>query len=212
LYLLDSDRDRAVKVLAKHGAASDDLLVAIHPGSGSRAKNWPVANFLDLASDLVEAYKAQILFVVGPGEEGIKQDLLRPVRSKRLVILDSLPLPVLGAILERCCGFVGNDSGITHMAAAVGIPVVTIFGPSDPGRWAPKGEKVSLVRRGLSCSPCGREFMSRCESRQCLSEISVDHVYRALTRVIEKRRDKNACILAYRPGECREPGAIGASP
>ncbi len=186
LVLSEEDRKGAADFLRHQGVVPDRPLIAVHPGSGSTAKAWPPARFIDLAEKLVSTYSAHILFVVGPGEENIKKKLLRPLGQKPPIILDSLPLPHLGAILARCRIFVGNDSGITHMAAAVGTPVVALFGPTDPVRWAPRGRDVGVIRGRVSCSPCDRETMSICTSRLCLTEISVDDVHQEVTRRIRE--------------------------
>lgn len=197
LYLLDRDRDTGSAFLKNHGIDPDAFLIAIHPGSGSRAKTWPVGRFLNLADTLVGAYQAQILFIMGPGDERIKQELRRTMGSKHPVILDGLSLPHVGAILERCSVFIGNDSGITHMAAAVGAPVVAIFGPSDPIRWAPRGRKVNMVRKAVPCSPCEQQTLSHCQLRRCLLEISVDEVCHAVDDIIEKRGKGSAIVVRH---------------
>jgi ADP-heptose:LPS heptosyltransferase len=190
LHLLEEDRDVAAAFLQDHGMLRDRPLIAVHPGSGSHAKIWPLERFRALAHRLVEAYEAGILLVVGPGEERIKKDLLPTKWPKTWLVLDTLPLPHLGAILERCCTLVGNDSGITHMAAALGVPVVALFGPTDPVRWAPRGAGVNLIRRDLPCSPCGRDKMVRCPFRWCLVDISLDEVWQAVGRIIRRRATK----------------------
>jgi ADP-heptose:LPS heptosyltransferase len=154
---------------------------------------WPLDRFLALADALTAAHQAQIVFVLGPAEEGIKKPLLNTVRTKALVVLDSLPLPLLGAVLERSHVFVGNDSGISHMAAAVDVPVVAIFGPTDAAVWAPLGPKVTLIQQSLPCSPCDRKTMARCDHRACLLGISVDEVFWAVSRVIKKHGHKMVC-------------------
>ncbi|NIO03706.1 MAG: hypothetical protein GTN74_03575 [Proteobacteria bacterium] len=211
LYPSQSDREAAEEVLANDGIDPDGLLIVAHPGSGSPAKNWSVANFLYLAKRLFTAYMAQVLFLVGPGEEEIKKDLRRPLGSRLPVIFDGFPLPQVAAILERCQVFVGNDSGMTHLAAAVGVPVVAIFGPSDPIRWVPKGSEVRLVRKAVSCSPCEREAMSRCDSRHCLSEISSDDVFRAVAQCIERWREGSIDVSVQPRTGCEELGVMGAS-
>lgn len=198
LYLLNRDRHAATAFLEDQGIADDAFLVAIHPGCGSLAKKWPAGKFLELADRLVSTYQAQILFVMGPGEEEIRQAFQRSKGPKVPVVLDNLPLPILGAIIERCGVFVGNDSGITHMAAAVGVPVVAVFGPSDPVRWSPRGPEVHLIRRAVSCSPCERQVMARCDDRRCLLEISVDEVSNAIDRIITKRGQRPCYV-----GPCR---------
>ena len=78
----------------------------------------------------------------------------------------------------------GNDSGITHVAAAVGIPVVALFGPTDPQVWGMRGDNVSVMYKGgFTCSPCSREEMKRCVNRRCLEEISVEDVYKKINEI-----------------------------
>ena len=211
LYLLDRDRDVAAMFLKGHDIDPEAFLVGIHPGSGSHAKTWPVERFLDLAHSFVEAYGAEVFFVIGPAEEKIREKLQQlTLGSKRPVVLDDLPLPHLGAILERCRVFVGNDSGISHLAAAIGLPVVAIFGPTDPVRWAPVGREVSLIRTALPCSPCERRTMSRCTLRRCLLGVSVDEVGRAVDQII-KKRDERPAFHRECPSIPREKlGVIGA--
>jgi ADP-heptose:LPS heptosyltransferase len=184
LVLKDPDRRAGRAFLEHHGISPDDALIAIHPGSGSRSKTWPAARFLDLAERLASAYHARILFVLGPGEESIKQPFLRARGLWGAVVLDNLPLIELEAVLENCHVLVGNDSGVSHLAAALGVPVVALFGPSDPDRWAPRGQAVRVIRSAVFCSPCDREAMARCQSRRCLFEISVDQVSRAVHQMM----------------------------
>ena len=211
LHLLAKDRHEATAFLRGHGVTTDGLVITIHPGSGSRGKMWPLDRFLALADALTAAHEAQILFVLGPGEEGIKGLFLKMIRRKAPVVLDSLPLPLLGAILERSHVFVGNDSGISHMAAAVDVPVVALFGPTDTAVWVPLGRKVTLIQRSLPCSPCNRKTMARCDHRDCLLGISVNEVFWAVSRVIKRRDKRPFGDRAQCPIPNREPGPVALS-
>ena len=192
LHLLTRDRHDAGAFLNRHGVTADDPLIAIHPGSGSRKKMWPLERFLALAEALTTAHGGQILFVVGPGEEHIKERLLAMIPTRRSwLVLGGLPLPLLGAVLEHARVFVGNDSGISHMATAVDVPVVALFGPTDPVVWAPLGRDVTVIRRSIPCSPCDRGTMAQCEHQRCLMGISVSEVRQAVTRVIERTQDRH---------------------
>ena len=104
----------------------------IHPFSGSPKKNWPIERFRELAARLA----LPVSWCAGPEE-----DLPDAVRQDNLY--------ELGRWLASARIYVGNDSGITHLAAAVGVPVVAIFGPSDPAIWAPRGERVRVVHGTL---------------------------------------------------------------
>ena len=112
--------------------------IAIHPGSGSAGKNWPLARFVELAHRL-EARGGRIVWIEGPAERG---------GMPGAQIWGGLSLPALGSRISRCALFVGNDSGISHLAAAVGCPSVVLFGATNPAVWAPRGERVEIVDSG----------------------------------------------------------------
>jgi heptosyltransferase III len=128
--------------LAEHKA--EGCPVAIHPGSGSATKNWPVAGFLGLARRLLGDAVAQPVFVVGEADDREAAQLRK--EAPGVTVIEGLDLPHVAGILSNCRAFVGNDSGITHLAAAVGLPVVALFGPSDPARWGPRGPRVRILR------------------------------------------------------------------
>jgi len=96
------------------------------------------------------------------------------------ILLHDLPLPLLAAILSRCRLYVGNDSGVTHLAAAVGVPTVAIFGPTDPDVWAPRGPGVRVVRAATPCAPCAPPQRQACQQRACLEAVSVQAVLDAI--------------------------------
>jgi heptosyltransferase III len=118
-----------------------DGFLAVHPGSGSPAKNWGAERFAALVS--ARAAGAPWLLVEGPADT----EAAAPLRAlPAAVIARDLPLRVLGALLARCGLYVGGDSGVTHLAAACGAPSLALFGPTDPAQWAPVGPRVHVVR------------------------------------------------------------------
>ena len=90
--------------------------------------------------------------------------------------MDQLPLPILAAIIKRSDLFVGNDSGITHLAAAIGTPTISIFGPTDPRMWGPRGEQVKILYKKSPCSPCSFDMRRNCFSQICLEGVTVEDV------------------------------------
>jgi heptosyltransferase III len=115
--------------------------LCVHPGSGSPAKVWPSARFADLAGALAEG--RPWLLVEGPADARAAE----PLRDLPGVVLArGLPLRVLGALLAPAGLFVGNDSGVSHLAAAYGAPTLALFGPTDPALWAPRGPRVRTLR------------------------------------------------------------------
>ena len=122
--------------------------VAIHPGSGSPRKNWPRERWTELMAQLEEP----VLLVLGEAEmKGWSTSFVARIHStesRQVKIANNLPPPELAAALARCRLFLGHDSGVSHLAAAVGTPCVLLFGPTDPAMWAPPGDHVRALRRG----------------------------------------------------------------
>ena len=118
--------------------------VAVHPGSGSPAKNWPIDRFVELVRRWRAAGK-EVVAVLGEADRAEAAALAREVPS--LPTLRDLTLVELAAALSECSAYVGNDSGVTHLAAAVGLPVTAIFGPSNADAWGPRGRgEIRILR------------------------------------------------------------------
>ncbi|MBM4032124.1 MAG: glycosyltransferase family 9 protein [Planctomycetes bacterium] len=113
--------------------------VAVHPGSGGRAKRWSVERFGELA----RALACPVVWLLGPAEEGDAE--ARRLGQQVGVVAENLPLATLAGLLAVCRAYVGNDSGVSHLAAAVGAPTVALFGPTDPAMWAPRGHRVAIL-------------------------------------------------------------------
>jgi ADP-heptose:LPS heptosyltransferase len=140
-------------------------LIVIFPGSGSLAKNWPADKFAALASTLSKL--ASVAVILGPAEESIE-----PIfREAGVRVLKDLELPTVAAIASIASAFVANDSGVAHLAAAVGASGVVIFGPTDPVRWHPIGSgRIDILKR----EPIG--------------SIDVREVAGALLKFVERRQ------------------------
>ena len=126
--------------------------VAIHPGSGSPSKNWPAARWAAVAQGLTGQARARVLVVTGEAEA---EDLLSGAGAP----LRNLPLADLARALAGCRLFLGHDSGVSHLAAAVGAPCVLLFGPTDPAVWAPPSPGVRVLREGTSCEGLAVPFV-----------------------------------------------------
>lgn len=179
IVLTGEDQRAAVQWWQEHGLG-EQLAVAIHAGSGSTAKNWPAERFAAAARRLCDEWGVQVLLVSGPADEAVVAEVQQSLSGWGYVLLQQLPLPLLAAVLARCLAYVGNDSGVSHLAAAVGTHVVTIFGPTDAAVWAPRGASVRVVRAEVPCAPCTAEQRRSCLRRMCLEGVSVEEVLEAL--------------------------------
>jgi heptosyltransferase III len=136
LFLSPEDRQFATEFLHRLPRP----FVAIHPGSGSERKNWPLQNWIDLGLQ----FSSRIV-VSGEADEARTNCLAHAWRDGAVLFAKNLPLPKLAAVLENSI-FIGHDSGISHLAAAVGARCILLFGPTDPAIWAPLNQNVRVIR------------------------------------------------------------------
>ncbi len=139
----EESRLAALDFLGRNGLSSFDW-IALHPSSGSPRKNWPAERFQALALRLRRENRP-FVWIEGEADGEVVACLARLVAAP---VARELPLPVLAALLSFSRGFVGNDSGLTHLAAAVGARTIALFGPTDPRMWAPRGLSVEVAFHG----------------------------------------------------------------
>lgn len=142
--------------------------LAVHAGSGSPSKNWPVDGFLEVAGAAARDLGLAPWFILGEADVAVGE-ALREAGSP-FPVLEACSLIEVAAALATCAAYVGNDSGITHVAAAVNTPTVALFGPSNPELWAPLGGHVQVLR-------------SREPTTESLAELAAGDVLDALRRV-----------------------------
>jgi heptosyltransferase III len=147
IVIRDDERSAAIRFLQEVGAGTR---VVLHPGSGSEKKNWSVEKFAALARWISDELAAEVLLVEGEADKLPVAQVLKLISPRPARVLSGLKLRELAAVLEQCSLFVGNDSGITHLAAAVGMPTVALFGPSSLPIWEPRGEQVAVVKFGAN--------------------------------------------------------------
>jgi heptosyltransferase-3 len=135
--------------------SSNSTALALHPGSGSERKNWPEARWGELLRHLASATDFDLLLVGGEAEGERLQRLASMLPPARTRLAQSLPLADLARSLASCHGFAGHDSGISHLAAAVGLPVLVLWGDTAEEVWRPPSEKVIVLRHpdGLARLP-----------------------------------------------------------
>lgn len=125
--------------------------LALHPGSGSESKNWPEPRWAELLAQLIESSNLDLLLIGGEAEGERLERLSEVLPAARLEVVRSLPLAELAQRLESCVGFVGHDSGISHLAAALGLPSLVLWADTVEEIWRPLGERVTILReaRGI---------------------------------------------------------------
>lgn len=181
-----ASRDEAARMLAPLGAA---LKVGIHVSGGRAIKQWPETRFREVAERLARDRSAAIVLTGTPADRA-QVDLIRTaLPPDRVIDLSSgVSLLTAAAVMARLDLFVTGDTGPMHLANAVGTPVVAVFGPSDPRRYAPRGVRDIVIRIDLPCSPCNRirQPPARCvgHTPDCLAGIDVAQVMAAIDEIL----------------------------
>lgn len=138
----DRERQQAEEFIREE---VDGDFILVHPGAGKAANIWPPANFAAASDYLARKYSLDIVVVEGPADERVFHDFVRSCPSEA-VFLRSPSVGCLGAVMTRAAVTLCNDTGIMHIAGAVGAPSVAVFGPTDPDRWKPAVNNVTAVR------------------------------------------------------------------
>jgi ADP-heptose:LPS heptosyltransferase len=197
LRLEQVEHEWAGKYLAEIGVKSHELVIGIHPGARSAIRQWGEENFLAVAEKLLANFAVRILWFQDPGQQ-------RPTLKSSRSIAVSLPLPQFMAILNRCNLLICNDSGPMHIATALDVPVVGIFGPGEPAWWAPLGEGHRVViRPEFWCRPCFDYCIF--DQPYCLRLVTVESVYEAAAGSLRAISVEPNCSIGL---SAREPAHV----
>jgi heptosyltransferase III len=158
-------------------------LISVHPGSGGARKCWPADSYCALLGHLRQWCDPFILLFSGPAEEESMAGALQAYAGNhhgRAAHLRNAGLAMVSALISMSDMFIGNDSGISHLAACMGTRTTTIFGPTDPILWKPMGNRGSVVQSKVLCAPCGDGNSRGCRERKCFAAVSVESAYDAV--------------------------------
>ncbi|MFA5352905.1 MAG: glycosyltransferase family 9 protein [Thermodesulfovibrionales bacterium] len=174
-------RERATEFLFSRGWSAGRPLIVIHPGSGGARKCWGKERFHGLMQMLRAAIDPFIILLSGPADDRLRDWAEVTAGDDAAIIhLSGADLPTVFSLLGSCDLYIGNDSGVSHLAGLAGCKVISIFGPTDPALWRPRGRAVKVIAPEADCAPCAGS--ASCNDRQCLSGISLERVLReALT-------------------------------
>ena len=168
-------------LLAETGL-TEQKIALIHPAAAFATKQWAVENFARIAEFLTDRGFAPVA-IAAPNEKALLEKLCSQA-SVKITTLD-LPLPEVTALAARSELFVGNDSGIAHIAAAVGTPAVVIFGSSNIAHWRPwNSAPAEVVFEEMPCQPCHGYFCEKFEQPECILRVPVTRVIAAIDRLL----------------------------
>jgi len=185
LKVTEEKRRRILCVLAKAGVSVDKPMVALHPFSLWPYKEWRQERWVRLIDYLTGPRSLSVLVTGSAEERGRASEMLRPFRRNVFNLAGKTDIGELPALIEACCLFIGVDSGVLHIAGAVGVPTVAIFGPSSPVTWAPRRKRHVSVSKEMPCIPCRRKGCQGNGISRCLDELSYEEVKKAIDAQME---------------------------
>lgn len=182
LHISREARASAESALRSAGTGENTWRCAIAPGASyGAAKCWPPEYFAQLADRLISESGVDVIFFGTPGEKEIAARIRSQMKSRAISLVGETSMRDLAAMFASCSVFIGNDSGAMHVAAAAGLPVIGIFGSTDPEGTAPVTEQFTLIREPVSCSPC---FLRSCPvDHRCMTRVRVDSVIAAALQI-----------------------------
>jgi heptosyltransferase-2 len=187
LSVTDARLRDARRLLLESGARPGRPLVALCPGStNSRAKRWPAERFAAVADLLMERIGAEVVLVGAAEELEISEEVARQMRGRPVVLTGKTDLALTASVLKAADLLVTNDTGPAHIAAAVGCPVVVIFGPTNPLTTRPYSTLAEVVRRPPDCAPC---MLRDCPiDHRCMTAITAEEVFERAAHALKLRQ------------------------
>jgi len=180
--------ERVTRLLAESGVREGDALVAVHPSASCVSKRWMPERFAQVADRLMAERGARVCLVAGESDAVFAHEVAERMRHPAVNVAGRLSVAELVALLARCRLLISNDSGPVHIAAAVGTPVVALFGRNQAGlspqRWGPLGGGHIVLQKDVGCVTC---LAHNCDIEfRCLTSLSVDEVYQAALGVLDR--------------------------
>lgn len=179
------------KLLSIFPKSNDRKVFMIHPGTGSRHKCLRPEKMGAVIRQLAESQNCQMILCQGPADENIFLALQPYVHQVPHKILKNTNLSDMAKALREADMFLGHDSGLTHLAAALGVPTIALFGPTDPLRWGPKGTNVEILQ-GPCCQCQDWNAVQQCTDKICLTH-SVDDIVQAVERLLARSANVDPC-------------------
>jgi len=176
LIIPELKRKRAHAILREAGITDKRPIAALHPFSLWHYKEWQPSEWVSLIRYLTTRRGFSVIVTGSLAERVRAEKLTNGFRGQAFNLAGKTSIGELPAILHESNLFVGVDTAALHMAGAVGVPTVGIFGPSSPVSWAPRGDRHCVVTKGMSCQPCRQKGCQGTENSRCLNELNAEAV------------------------------------
>jgi ADP-heptose:LPS heptosyltransferase len=177
----ERDRKTALEHLPRQEALPGTPRVAVHVGAAAPSKQWKAEDLSTLVQEAMSQFQAEVLLMGGAEDLDTAREVMEGLKGPVVNLVGKITLRQAAALLRTCAAFVGGDSGLGHLAAACGIPVVSLFSAAnEPEVWKPRGERVRVLTSRPDCSPCKSHRCRRTDGYFCMDDIRVEDVLEAL--------------------------------
>jgi len=179
-------KTRAGEVMRSAGVVMRRPLVAVHPFSLWQYKEWQIREWISLIRYLKDYAGFSVIVTGSPPERARAMALKEPFDAHVFNLAGKTTIGDLPAILQLCRLFIGVDTAALHIAAAVGVPTIGLFGPSSPSTWAPRGDRHCVISKGMPCQPCREKGCNGSEKSRCLDELKAEEVIPQVERHLKR--------------------------
>ena len=184
------DLDKVDEIFEKNNLSKDDTIITVNPGASCISKKWSADNFAILSDEIVSRFKAKIIIVTDKASIENATQVESKMQNKPINLAGKTTVGELAVIISKSNLFISNDSGPVHIAAAVGTPVISIFGRKDPGlspkRWGPLSKKSAVFHKDVGCDVC---FAHNCKlGFKCLKAITTTEILEVVDSLLTRDR------------------------
>ncbi len=182
IWITEDDLSRARELVNSSRVDRGNRLVAISPGARSNIKRWFANGFAETADRLIEEEKVEIIMLGDSEDKSLIREIIQMMRHNPIDLSGRTSLKEAAAILKKCVLHITNDSAPMHIGAALKVPTLAIFGPTDWRKYGPAGNQDVILHSALDCSPCGQ---AECRyNHECMKSVFPEQVYRTARRML----------------------------
>ncbi len=205
LVLTEAAREYGRSVVQRLNGTPQGPLVAINPGAGWEMRRWPPQRFAAIGDWMVERFGATVLFVGGVKEGAFISSIRKQMVRKSTSFEGQTTLSQLAGLLFHCDLFLTNDTGALHIAAALDVLTIALFGPGDPVKVRPLSPHATLLYHRVPCSPCQVQYTDKCQTNICMQQITLDEVKAAVLSVLGEKSGTRDIAIRASSGAYRDP-------
>jgi len=194
IAVFKKDEEYASRLFTSYKVSDKDPVIGVAPGGAKNPgedmpiKRWPLEYYAELIDILVKHLNAKVIVFGGPSDKELAEKLMKLTSVPFIDLIGKTTLKQAAATIRKCRLFITHDSGLMHLAAASGTPTISIFGPTNPLKLAPLGNKHIYIKKELSCSPCYRDgVFADCKHQTCLKKIKPLHILQLARSMLNSR-------------------------